>query len=243
MYSEYECPVISSSLFYYDIEYREETAERVITVLKENGMFPPDKIHADELTRNRYINVNKDVENMIIRAYSQKNIFGIDMSSGNSQLVSDFWRVNWGLTYYKNEKIVGSSKFLPWNVLTIQSTHSRLQNISDHNNFIACIKDLIKCIHPFYVSIDDLANKIKLQDKSNETHFIPNNLRTIYWGNYLGEMYAEKFGLEHLLAIPSCNKEQLINGVFFTLSDSALDFDSKDVSILRRQIKKYLGLP
>ena len=42
--------------------------------------------------------------------------------------------------------------------------------------------------------------------------------------------------------IPTCSVEKIGSGVFFTLSDNVLDFDSVECDTCRARIRKYLGL-
>lgn len=241
MYSKHEHPIISASIFYYDTQYHTESAKTVQQILEEYAMFPPDRIHADVLTNNRYKKADAHVKEMFIQAYSEKNVLGIDMASGDSRKVTDYWRITWTLTYYKNRQPGGNGNFKPWNILTLQSTYGRLRN-KEERDFMDCVKALINALSPFYVSIDDVANKVKLQDSCNETHFAPNKIQTIYWGNYWGPEFINEFGLERLLSLPTYECEELNSGLFFTLSDSLHSHDNKEVARRRKQIKNMLQL-
>ena len=241
MYSKYERPIISASLFYYDTQYDSETARKVLQILDQHTMFPPDKIHADILTNNRYIKADVCAKDIFVKAYSEKDVLGIDMASGDSRKVTDYWRFNWKLTYNKNQRQVIGNKFKPWNIITLQSTYGRLQN-EEEFFFIDCVKALIKAVSPFYASIDDIANKLELQNLCNETHFTPDKVQTIYWGNYFGREYTNRYGLEKIMSLPAYECEKIDDGVFFALSDSLHNYGGKEVVQRRKQIKRILQI-
>lgn len=240
MSKAYEKPLISATLYYYDNEYTNETAEMVLAILKRYGFFPPHKIHAGKLTRNRFVAANEQTGELFVRAYHEKDIFGIDMASGDCKSSIDYWRIDWGFTYYKNSQLVGSCSLMPWNTFTMQSTYGRLQNRDVSGDFVLCFKELIKTLNPFYASIDDLQNKIALMGRAQEPHFIPNKIQCIYWGNYLGYMYYPESKIQSIMSLPICGTEIVGEGVFFALSDSLLDNRGIRVENLRRQIKHKL---
>ena len=89
-----EKSVISATIYYYDIEYTKDVACGVLEILQRYQFFPPHRIHTGKLSRNRFMLVNKTTEDMFIRAYSEKDVFGIDMSSGDSKTSTEFWRID-----------------------------------------------------------------------------------------------------------------------------------------------------
>ena len=184
MYSKCERPVISASIFYYDTDYELERAKQVLEVLKKYGMFPPEKIHADKLTKNKFVLADEQTEDIFAQAYVEKDVFGLDMSSADSRKSTDYWRVIWSLTYLKNSRIVSCPPITPWNTLFVHSTYDRLRNPVALESYLRCVKDLIEILNPFYAEIDDVSNKNRLQDRAGATHFIPDKLQVIYWGNY-----------------------------------------------------------
>ena len=233
-------PVISATIFYFDCEYSANTSKKVLSILEKYDMFPPSKIHIGKLTKNRFVFTNEKTPDLFIQGYCEKDVFGIDMASGDCKTTPEYWRLDWGFTYYKNSRLTGSCKFKPWNTLTIQSTHGRLQNEGIERNYISCIKDLIKLLQPFYVSIDDLQNKIRMMEKANETHFTPGKVQTVYWGNYFGEDYCKLFDISPLFCLPVHMLERINGGVFFTLSDSVLKYKGLSIDLMRKQIEKQL---
>lgn len=243
MYQNFEVPQFKATLFYYDCGYEKQTANKIISVLEQFNFFPPDQICADKLTKNRYINANEHTPQLFVQAYSEKDVFCIETATAagmGKDKEKEFWKVVLGLTYYKNSRLVGSCKFKPWNTLSIYSTYRRLQDNNKYSDFIDCVKCLISTVKPFYACIDDVANCVKLMDEVKAKHFVPNVVQQIYWGNYYGEDYKTLLGEDCFLYMPAFEIEHIGDGVFFTLSNSLFDFDSKDVKFQRKQVWKYL---
>ena len=233
-----ENPLISATIFYYDEQYPIELSEQVLAILEQYGMFPPHKIYAGKLTRNRFIKTNEYTRDLFVRGYREKDVFEIDMSSGDSRLVSEYWRFDWGLTYYKSSQLVGACRLKPWNIITIQSTHGRLQDKQISYEFMCCIKDLIRTVKPFYASIDNLRNKLRIMDERKYTHFHPERMQPVFWGNYFGKDYIDKVDLQNFHTLPLYNMDRINDGLFFTLSDHPLCFEDRGVETLRRQVEK-----
>ena len=240
MYSEYEKPIIICSIFYYDREYKKDTAAQVLHILTKYGMFPPEKFYAGKLTENRFVYAGKQARDILIQGYSEKDVLELDMSSGNSRKVTDYWRVQWGLTFYKNSRLAVEPVFLPWNVLSIHSTHGRLKDSKLYSDFFGCMKELIALLEPFYVSVDDVNNKVNLMDRAKEAHFVPDRIQEIFWGNYFGKDHCSRYGLDNLKRLPSKHIEVIGDGIFFSLTDSVLEYDSKECKNGRKKIKQYL---
>lgn len=242
MYTKYEPPVISATIFYYDLSYQTTTAQTVLAILEEFGMFPPEKIHAGKLTNNRYLHADEYAKALLTHAYSEKDILGIGMASGDSRQVVDFWKIDWTFTYYKCSRRVGACQVLPWNTLTIQSTYGRLRDKSVLNSFLMCLRELIRFIEPFYAAVDDVSHKVAVMNHVREQHFVPDRIQAIYWGNYFGRQHCEKYGLDRLSSMPAYDIETLGQGIFFTLSESPLDFDTKETAARRKKITRFLPL-
>ena len=242
MYSKYEKPIINCSIFYYDKEYKKCTAEQVFDILTKYGMFPPEKFYAGKLTKNRFVSSGERTKDILIQGYSEKNVLELDMASGNSRKVEDYWRVDWFLTFYKNSKLAVKPVFEPWNILSIHSTHGRLNDSKIYADFFGCAKELIALLGPFYASIDDVNNKVMLMDRARESHFVPDRIQEIYWGNYFGEYHCNHYGIDKMKRVPAKNVEAIGNGVFFTLTDHVLEFDSRECNATRRIIKKSLDM-
>lgn len=239
---DYQTPLISGTLYYYDIEYERQTAQNVFEILEKYYLCSPRKIFANKLTSNKYTDYDELSKQLFINAYCEKDVFEIDVLCSQNENNTDFWRIYWGLTYYKNSRIVGSKTLMPWNTLSIQSTHERLRNPIIYNIFLKTFKELIQYLSPFYATIDDISNRNHLMDKIHAPHFIPDEIQEIYWGNYFGEKHCKNFKMENSTNIPAQNIERIGNGVFFTLTDFALDFASKEAKNNRNKIKKHLKM-
>ena len=234
-------PLMSASIFYYDIQYTNELATQVLDILTNYRFFPPERIYADKLTKNRYICADSYTSNLFVSAYSEKNVFQIDMVSGDDRKVSDYWKVNWMLTYHKNHRLVGNGKFMPWNVLTVQSTYGRLQDADKQRDYLACIKELIIATKAFYASIDDVSVKVALQDRAGVTAFSPGQIPIVYWGNFWGNEILERFpNTETMLARSSVVTEKFEDGCFFALSKSVHDYNTEIVVQKKNSMQKYL---
>lgn len=241
MYLKNERPIIRATIYYYDTKYALNTSYAVLNVLKKYHMYPPEKINADKLTKNRFISFDENTDNLFSKAYCEKDVLQIDIASGNIRSTADYWRVSWGLTFYKNSKLaVSAPQFMPWNTLSIDSSHTRLEDTSKESAYLSCIKELIEILNPFYVSIDDVNNKVLLMNQVKETKFVPDRVQQIFWGNYWGPSFCVQYR-DAVLKIPAKNVELCNNGVFFTLSDNILDFNTNECRIGRQSITRFLN--
>ena len=240
--SKKEKNIITASIYYYDVDYNSNIACNVLHVLEKYSFFPPEKMHAGKLTNNRFCFSNIHTKDIFIQAYSEKNVFGIDMLSGDSATNSEYWRFFWTFTYLKNSKLVGACQFKPWNVLTLQTTIGRLYDPNNYQWYLACIKDLISLLKPFYASIDTIDKKEKALTASPEKVFVPDKVQEVYWGNYFGLSHCQKYGQENLLSLPVYHAEKIGDGVFFTLTDSVFSSEQKRESFVRNLVKTILAI-
>lgn len=240
MYSEFEKPTITFTIFYYDTDYKKSTAEKMFEILEKCNMFPPEKFYASKLTRNRFIYANEQTKEVMIQAYAEKDVLGIAMASGNSRKVEEYWSVDWSLTFYKNSKLAVEPVFMPWNVLSIESTHGRLQDPAVYRDFFQCMKELIKLINPIYVYVDDVANAVDLMNRTKERRFVPDHIQQIYWGNYFGPMHCNHYGMDKIEKIPASNVERIGDGVFFSLTNHVLEYNTRECKQVRKKVEKYL---
>ena len=237
-----ETPIVRADIMYYDNIYPRNLPESVVAVLEKYGFFPPEKIYADRLTRGRYVNYKTEMREMFIRAYTEKDVFEVAMGDGDSSKVKDYWHFTWGFTFYKNSKLPVEPVFQPWNVLSIDSTYGRLRNPEAYDNYLKCIKEIIGILKPFYASIDDVSNSIYLMKKAHESHFKPEYIQQIYWGNYFGEGHCNRYGMEKILHIPARQIEKINGGVLFTLTDRIFSYNSGECIKARKAVQKYLNL-
>jgi len=244
MYSKYENPILKASIFYYDYVYDESISANVLSILKEHNMFPPLKIHADRLTHGRYLNANTNTESIFIKSYSEKNVMGVDMASGDGRAGSEFWRFTWGFTFYKDSSNdLSEVVFKPWNVISLSSTYGRLRDNEIYKNFINCTKAIISEIKPFYASIDDVDNKVKKHGTQGARFDEKNLPKEIYWGNYWGKQLIEITNPRafDLLIQNGAICEEIGEGRYFSMTDSAFDFNLPKVIHLERKFCSLLN--
>ncbi|MDD6260105.1 MAG: hypothetical protein PUA74_03315 [Clostridiales bacterium] len=236
MYSKYETPLMKASLFYYDSVYSQETSKQVLDILLKYGFFPPLKIYAASMTKNNYISADEDTGDLFVRSYSEKDILEIDMSSGDSRKVHEYWKANWGLTFLKNShRTIKQPKTIPWNIFSLYSTYGLLKESEFYENYFNCIFDLIAALKPFFAAVDDVDNRVRLMSK--EEHFVPDRIQQIYWGNYWGKNFCEKYGIDETEDIPTQNVRKIGDGFWFSLTDSAFEFNATECKIKRKIIR------
>ncbi|MBR5137857.1 MAG: hypothetical protein IKV30_07585 [Clostridia bacterium] len=232
-------PIVSAIICYYDTSYEYETAVRVLAILKKYNFFPPEKIHADHLTKNKYIYTDTSTEQIFVNAYSEKNVLGLDMASNNGNNNVDYWRFSWNYTFLKNKKSINSI-FVPWNVITLSSTYKRLTNTKMYNDYIACVKELIVELNPFFASVEDAENTVRLMGRSKDKRVNPERIPHVSWGNYINTSIYNCKEKEPFLKANSYFSEIIGDGIWFTLGPSMIDINSIEVNKRRKIIEKYL---
>ena len=230
--------MFTASIFYFDTTYSQKTSRRVLGVLEKYDMFPPKKIYADKLTNNRYMLSDENTRDLFVNAYAATDVFQIGMSNGDGISDSEFWKVDWQFTFLKRSNRDHTSTFKPWNILSIKTTHGRMTDVKAYKAYLQCVNELIDIIHPFYASIEDQGNWVQLMH--NKHRFTPGKVRELFWGNYWGYDYCNKFGMEQILNIPSDNIYKVSDGVFFTLTDHITSCYSRKANKKRKEIKRYL---
>lgn len=244
-YEEYERPEISFALFYYDEDYERSTSEKVLNSLEKYGFFPPEKIYIDRMTRGRFVYYKPHMREMFIEAYSKPGVCNMSMADGDSRKVEELWKFDWGFTFIKTKMLTKEPRrgtLKPWNVLTLSMTYGRFRDPEIYSNFFSFAKSVITDIDPFYARLDDIANGLDVFHSVNEDCFEPGRIQQIYWGNYLGSDYCEKYNVGDGSGIPAYSVEKLGNGVFFTLSDNVLDFASEECVRRREMLRKHFDL-
>ena len=245
MYSEYERPEIKLSVFYYDEVYDRQVAQKVLNNLERYGFFPPEKIYIDRMTRGRFVYYKPQMCEMFVDAYSAPGVCNMGMADGNSRKVEELWEFGWDFTFIKTLMLTKEPRrgtLRPWNVLSLSMTYGRFRDPEIYSNFFSFAKSVITDIDPFFADIDDIAQHNKLLDEAGEDCFEPGRIQQIYWGNYLGSDYCEKYNVGDGSGIPAYSVEKLGNGVFFTLSDNVLDFASEECVRRREMIRKHFDL-
>ena len=182
---------------------------------------------------------------MFIEAYCKPGVSNIGMADGNSRKVEQLWEFAWDFTFYKTlmlEKREHTGTFKPWNRLALSMTYGRFENPQIYSNFFSFVKAVIEDVDPACALVDDIAYSLHLSDVIGAKTFTAEHVQQIYWGNYFGADWCRQCGIEDGKDIPAYSVEKIGSGVFFTLSDNVLDFDSVECDARRARIRKYLGL-
>ena len=240
MYTEPEIPIFRASICYYDSSYREETAEKVLSVLEKYRFFPAEWFHADQLTHDRLIRYTDDQRGLIPSAYSKKDIMGLVLTSGSRQDTEMYWKVGWNFTFYKNSRLGFTPVFKPWNVISLDISHDRILLPGMQTCFLNCAEELIGTVHAFYADIDDVDNSVSLRAAARIDRFSPDEKPAVYWGNYWGSDYIAANHLPGAAILSLPTGKAIDDGVYFTLSDNILDYSSAEVRKIRRRIQKSL---
>lgn len=245
MYEDYETPIIVASIFYYDDNYEKETAEAVTKCLEANNLFPPSKLLAGHLTNNRYRKYNAEMRELFVKSYSEKDIFTTTWKKASEKNKAEYFEAHWTLTYHKSSDNVGARTFKAWNVITIHATYDWVLAEGNYLNLLRCLYELVPILRPFNIKIDDVANSIDLKgiidhDNGHSQGIAPpepgpRHLRTspIYWGNYWGPDICKLYDVSKLAELPVKNLKEINGGVFFTLTDNVMEFDSPECKMVR----------
>ena len=243
MYAEYETPQIGISFFYYDDNYEPETAEAVTKCLEENNLFPPHRLLAGHLTNDRYKKYDPAMRELFVKSYSEKDIFVTTWRKGTARNKSGYFEAYWTLTYHKSSNKVGARIFKAWNIITIYATYAWISVESNYSSLVKCLHELIPILHPFNILIDDISNQSDLEGiidtglskRTAPPEPVPRHLRTspIYWGNYWGPDICKLYDVSKLAELPVKNLKEINGGVFFTLTDNVMEFDTPECKMVR----------
>ena len=243
MYAEYETPKIGISFFYYDDNYEPETAEAVVQCLESNRLFPPNKFLSGHLTNNRYRKYKPEMRDLFIKSYSEKDIFTTTWKNVSAKNKAEYFDAHWTLTYHKSSNKVGARTFKAWNVITLFATYDWISVESNYWHLIKCMHELVPILHPFNLTIDDIANANSLEGIVDDGLLkgtappepCPRHLRTspIYWGNYWGPDICKLYDVSKLAELPVKNLKEINGGVFFTLTDNVMEFDTPECKMVR----------
>ena len=226
-------PLFSAALYYYDKSHASDLGSEVESTLTRFGFFPPEKICAGKLTRNRFRAFSKCEKDVFSRAYSEPDLAVVRMASGNSRVVSEYWEVIWSFNFLKyRASRQENSAFKPWNVFHLYSTYGLLRQDGNGESFLACVSNLIDVLQPFYGQIDDLSNFVKLDHRA----FRPEQTHPVFWGNYWDKHYQAQNGIEDLGMIKGLVIEEKSEGTLFTLTDNLFDHSSEKCEEMRKRI-------
>lgn len=232
MYAPYEAPQITVSVFYFDTEYRQETAEQVLEILERNHLFLPFQLRAGLLTGNRMKRYRPEMRELFVRAYSEPDVLSVEWDSAHLDSGEDWLSLWWLFTFLKRSAPVQSS-FHPWNILTFYASYGWLRPPERQVQLLQCVPELCHVLNAFCAKIDDVANCVALL---NEPTFSPDHIQQTYWGNYWGGPLKDQVDMDRLRALDLPNFSESDKGVFFTLTDDVFEFDSPQCRRLRKKI-------
>ena len=245
MYKQFELPIFTASIFYFDDQYTTEIPNRLKEVLASNGYFPPTFILADRLTRGRYLRYKDKMQSYLKDAYTGENILHIGLTDANSLKDNSFWKMDWKLTFHKFGIKNINTTFKPWNVLTFTITYDRLKDKENYHRFFKCVTECIELLQPFYANMDDADVSVTMSEVLGANSVLPTEygkVKAIHWGNYFGKEYCQKYGVTHDKLLPVASCEAIGEGILFTLTDSAIDCTSSDCLKMRKRLARELGV-
>ena len=88
--------------------------------------------------------------------------------------------------------------------------------------------------------IDDIANARMLRHRTGARGYSSKYIQQIYWGNYIGQHLLSDIRLKKLRKMNLPYYQETGDGVFFALTENALDFDSKACKVQRRKIRRLV---
>ena len=241
MYAECEKPQIVASILYYDEVYDSCCAEKVLHCFEANNMFFPDRINLGRLTKNRFKEYTPAMRELFIRAYSEKGVLALTWEHKDNRMHKDYFMGHWTLTFYKNKQVVETPVFRPWNVLSLYVTYDWIEDKNNCDRFLRCVRQLIPILHPFCVEIDDVSNLVSIhRTGKRESLLKPRHLHkpNICWGNYWGSDVCNRVDITRLSNLSLNTFEEIEGGVFFTLSNNVLQFNTSECVKNRKRIKK-----
>lgn len=241
MHKYNETPLFSYTLFYLDYNYSYETARKIQEILRENGFFPPCYIKAGKRTHNRLIKFRPEMEYYLAEAYAEKETANLQIHEcGNTD---DCWHINWALMCPKIKQ--PPEEVHLWNIFTFYAPYRHLEDSGFQARYLQCFCEMVNCLRPFYANMNDMAASNRLSQLYSNSFIIPTRygvVKAIHWGNYFSETYCKRYGLDLQTDIPVARMEQIGEGIFFTLTDSPLDYSSPLYIERKEIIEKKLDI-
>lgn len=241
MYKQNEIPEFKAAICYFDEHAPQDLPIKLKEILEKHGYFPSVFINADRLTRGRYLRYKDKMYSYLEDMYGTKDIVYLALKNCDNLNAASYWHMTWSATFYKSSSSVAHK---PWNILSFSITYDKLQDESEYNKFFDCVKDCISLVHPVYARIDDVDMNVTMSQVTGQNRVMPTKygeVKAINWGNYFSEEYCKTYNLT-----PEClsnvKYEIINNGIYFTLTDSALDYASKECLKKRKQLVRRLGI-
>lgn len=238
MYQKHDTPKISIGILYYDEDYTRQIVEDVVQCLEGFSLFPPTRVILGE--GSRFKQYRPTMRDAVLEAYSKKDILSLSWESADSRKSKEYLFTCWGLTFYKKSKIFGTPAMKPWNVLSFYATYDWIKKDENRSKLFLCVKQLIPILRPFQIEIDDVSNSVSInRSAKRESLLKPRHLHTpqVYWGNYWGPDICSRYDVSKLSEISVAEIEEIAGGVYFTLSDDALKFDTPECQKIRKDIQ------
>lgn len=230
----YNIPTVKCNIFYFDSENNDDLAKEIVDILKKYEFFSPTIIHADNLTNNKFVACDGDMEKIFLEAYVQPKINSVWISSLQNEADELYWDLNWNFTSYKLKKCKALT-IHTWNILQFSATHKMFVKKGFANSFISCVKELIRILNPISAIIEDAEKCTEVLQKYQP--FNPENIPAIFWGNYLAKKcILPEFANSCLES--GIDLTQIGEGLFFTLTDNPLDYNTTKCMNLRRKLSK-----
>lgn len=244
MYHLNEIPKFKVSIFYFDEEYNADIPNQLKHILREHDFYPPTFINVDKLTRGRYIRYADKMDSYLIDGYTQKGILYLGITDAPSLKASDFWQMEWQLTYHKFTSYHINAGHKPWNVLSFKITYNELSDESKYKRFWKCVYACIELLNPFYATMDDIDISVTMSQAEGTNKVTPikyGEVNAIHWGNYFGPEYCRKYGLNAIKSLSGVSVS-INGGILFMLSKSALDCVNHECTEKRKLIARSLGI-
>lgn len=213
---------------------QEDIIEKLINILiKRDDIFTPITIYGGEGTKikNQPFDKNeiKDLE-LFKKCMMNKKVLTICLSNNDKEEKEIYFGFTIGF----------APKF---SAISFDVSNTYFKTIEEKEKFKDIIVQIIETIDPIYANIDDVSNSLNIMDKMAEDGYkVFKYIPAIFWGNYFGQKYIEKFGKEKLLNLSNVNKEDIGNGILITMTNDILEFNSKECKVRRDKVRKKLHI-
>lgn len=236
-YQDYETPEIIAFIFYYDKEYRESTAERVLEILEKHEMFTPARMWLDHLTGGRMRKYTPDMRELFAKAYADPDVQSLEWENGMLKQTKEHIYFRWAVPFRKfNQQKESDDKI--WNTIYFSMTYDWMKDLERQKHLMECVRDLSYEVGALFTKVDDIANGLKLLGRTQR--YATTYIQQIYWGNYIGQHLLSDIRLKKLRKMNLPYYQETGDGVFFALTENALDFDSKACKVQRRKIRRLV---
>ena len=236
MYESYETPEIQASIFYYEPEYTPTTPKRVFEILKQSAVFASLHMGLDPLTNECMRENTPDTQELFVKAYTESDALTLEWENEESQETKEYIYFRWDPGFQKRSQKM-ESNHTSWSIITFTITYSLLKDLEWQKHFMECVRALSHEVGAFFTKIEDMANGVELLERIGIQRYEFTYIQQIYWGNYIGQHLLSEIRLDKLRKMDLPYYQETDEGVFFTLTDNVLDFNSKKCEAQRRRIR------